>query len=318
MCRILAIPGIKKEHTEKAWKLVEKMRPLMSRANNDGFGYAAITAKGELFGERWLKNHEAFSGETLSTGDKALLNNLGDDLLEVSVNSNSFGTVDKNAAVSIIAHARKATCEVVLENVHPFIEGNVALIHNGVISNHEQLTKKHSSCDSESILHEYIEYNVANLPEQIDGVVQELMGWYASAVLTMGNGMPNGEKIPIMDLFKDTQASLHCVYVNELETFIFSTYKTDLEEVLKDMEFKVNNVFKIKDNFFVRLDAVTGERLHSQAIKKISKLVGRRRQDDTPVLPAHNDYTGNEDWLALLEAEEKERLIASKDARSVN
>ena len=60
---------------------------------------------------------------------------------------NFFGEkVERNQARGIILHTRMATCAINLTNVHPFIDPvdtpQIALIHNGGISNHRHLTKK--------------------------------------------------------------------------------------------------------------------------------------------------------------------------------
>lgn len=327
MCKVFMVPGVKKQHVEKAWALTEKMAPIMSRTDSDGFGYAAITAEGELFGERWLKNHDAFKADVMSPGDKALVENLGEDIVEVTNNANSFGDVVRANAVAIIAHARKATCSVSMENTHPFVDGGAALIHNGVISNHTEILhgkSRLSSCDSEAILNEYLDYNVMNEPDQIDEVVQSLTGWYAAGVLTMGS-MDNGEAMPILDIFKETRADLYAMYVNELETFVFSTSKIALQEALKDLTWKENNIFKIKNDFFIRLNAVTGERIFSKGIRKVYNIPSRAATANHgnsavhgPVANELPEYSDNENWLELLENEEKERIAAAKDLRSVN
>lgn len=61
MCKVLMIAGIKTGKLSKAQKLAQEMTKVISRApNNDGVGYAAITSKGAIYGEKWLEKDDAF------------------------------------------------------------------------------------------------------------------------------------------------------------------------------------------------------------------------------------------------------------------
>ena len=96
-----------------------------------------------------------------------------------------------NDTVAVILHARKATVgDKNICNVHPFFEINnkdsedTALIHNGSINNHFQLTKKYSTCDSEVILHEYLKNMMNYNPWGIEELSKTIKGEYTVGVLS--------------------------------------------------------------------------------------------------------------------------------------
>lgn len=281
MCMIMMMAGIKKQKVSAAWKFLEKIEPYMSRANDDGIGYAAMTSKGELFGERWVENKE-FNND----GDK--LTEMIDDSVLVYIESkrNSFGNLElKNEASAIMLHTRKATCVKNIENTHPFVRDNTALIHNGIIHNVEKLKLITSTCDSETILNEYIDSEVNTNPENIEFLAAALDGYYAVGVLSQ-----NGDT-PIMDIFKNSGASLSATYVRELETVVFCTSEYALKSALDDMKWKTNRIISFAACHFLRLDVVSGLTVTTtnfQEYKKPEPAFSTRRSK-------YNQYEGYED-----------------------
>lgn len=260
MCKILILPGVTEERSENAWKMVKAASPVLSKNDNDGVGYAAMTKTGELFGERWIKPWQAFSRrEVISESDRKLIATLKEEHLleEPEEVYNSFGALteeNKKSAVGILLHARMATCAKTLANVHPFVRDNTALIHNGVISNHEELLKKTSTCDSEVILNEYVDYEVNTTLDNIKEMISGLQGYYACGVLSL-----DAIGAPIMDVFKNPTADLHVTFVNELDTVAFCTRKEMLETILKDLGWQSNTIFTVKSGKVMRFDLLTGK-----------------------------------------------------------
>ena len=96
-----------------------------------------------------------------------------------------------------IGHTRWASHGgVTEENAHPFISHNeLAIVHNGIIENYEVLRDQlrgrgyvfESTCDSEVIVHLIHYYCIKgqNLLEATRNTVQELMGVYAIAVMSL-------------------------------------------------------------------------------------------------------------------------------------
>ena len=79
MCKVMMMAGVTSDTRDAAWVFIKEMAKEMSPGNMDGLGYAALSTEGELFGERWHHNGEAFSvrqgGEPLSQLDSYLIEN---------------------------------------------------------------------------------------------------------------------------------------------------------------------------------------------------------------------------------------------------
>lgn len=258
MCKVMMISGIKKENVAKVWKFVEAISKPMSKINNDGIGYAAITAEGKLFGERWLINSTAFNKTT--NLDDTVVESLG-ELVTPPYKStynqydyNSFGEIDKDNIVAITLHTRYATSPRGMMNTHPFVDEGISLIHNGVIRNDKDFDLK-STCDSEAILRAYLKEDVKSNPANFKAAAKLLKGYYACGLLT------NTEQGPILDLFKSVGARLHAVAVEELGAYVISTDDSDIKDTAKELGFTAGAVHTILSEKFVRINAITGVRM---------------------------------------------------------
>lgn len=263
MCKVMIMAGIKPETREAAWSFIKEMAKEITPGNVDGLGYAAMSETGELFGERWHHNSEAFTvRETavpvlpfeqrlLSTYKGAIKRRLS------PAKYNKFGSVCENIT-AITLHSRMATSGKEFVNTHPFVVGETSLIHNGVIRNASSLEMKQSTCDSETILNLYVKHKVFNQPEAIQRVAKKLLGYYACGVFS--NSKKQGR---ILDIFKCDSANLAAAYVKELGTVVFSTRVDDIKSVCARLGFTVEHEFLFASETLLRLDALTGEVLQS-------------------------------------------------------
>jgi glucosamine 6-phosphate synthetase-like amidotransferase/phosphosugar isomerase protein len=260
MCKIMGMPGVKPELIEQAWSFVVASRPYMTKADDDGYGYAAFTKAGNLIAEKWLDTNTAYN---YPEKDLMLKERLGEVLTEDVKEPvyDSFGELETEVSC-IITHSRLATCDVSLKNVHPFIKNNIALIHNGIIRNHDKFPKEVSSCDSEAILQLYTKEQVNLFPQNIDNITKQLQGYYGCMILAEDS---TGRKI--MDVIKH-QANLYLTWVNELETFVICTSDDIIKKTCVDMDYSHEKIFTIAPNTFVRFDAITGEVLYKSKFKE--------------------------------------------------
>jgi glucosamine--fructose-6-phosphate aminotransferase (isomerizing) len=108
---------------------------------------------------------------------------------------NDFAAKVKNqAAVTGIAHTRCATHGApATQNAHPILSrGEIAVVHNGIIENHEELRaalqkrgyKFESQTDTEVIAHLVHSLYRGSLLEAVHAAVKELKGAYAIAVVS--------------------------------------------------------------------------------------------------------------------------------------
>ncbi len=253
MCKIFAVAGIKPSTQDKVWKFAQAIAKPMSKGNNDGLGYAAITAEGKIFGERWLNNNHAFKRPP--EGDDNLLMGMFKEALETKNETfeyNSFGEVDLSKMVALTLHTRAATSAKGLANTHPFVQNDTALIHNGIIRNTTDFKFTLSTCDSEAILISYLNKEVGVNPEAINEAAKLLKGYYACGVLT------NTEEGPILDIFK-SGARMHIAHVKELETYVFSTDDDDIKDTCKLFGYNHGSLFTVMNGRFLRVDALTGK-----------------------------------------------------------
>lgn len=82
----------------------------------------------------------------------------------------------------VVGHNRKATMgATVSENAHPFIEGNICLVHNGTLQNHYKLANR--QVDSNAIAAHIEEHGYKSLLKNIEGAYALI--WYNAAEKTL-------------------------------------------------------------------------------------------------------------------------------------
>jgi hypothetical protein len=300
--------GIPSNKSGLAAKFIRKSLPFMTKGDQDGLGYVALGDKG-MFGERWLNYETAFRTRKRYTEQQSYLN----DFFSTAVSGNmenytSFGEGDISKASTILFHTRYATCGKNMQNTHPFVIDDTALIHNGVVLNHSDImdfhdTQKHiSTCDSEAILQEYLSTEVAKNSNNIQEVADLIDGWYACGVLTK-----NDLGDDIVDIFKCRNSSLYVGTVPQLECFVFCTEIGILQETAKAMRMSVSAYDEIIGGKLIRLDAKTGDRLDivdfdAQPDKRLLKS-----------LTSKSKVTDKWDWDSVCKDDVREWDNVSKD-----
>lgn len=294
MCKLLIIPNVKnKELTQKFMKAA---RPDFTKHDDDGVGYAALTNKG-LYGERWLNVKDAFRRRVNCPikGHEAFAQ-MGAALEAYSPEGtyNTFG-VDGDKWHSVIYHSRAATCDINLKNVHPFVDGDTALVHNGIISDAPtEWTPVQSTCDSEQALNGY---NALSLSEDINKVrvlADELQGWYALGVLTK---QASGQWI--LDIIKDAKTPLSATYIKELDSIVFCTDPSIVEGACKLLKWTVGDTFEMKGDKVIRFDAITGQVIDMADFESFNVTYTRASttgtsfgEKDRPLLQAAKEWSG--------------------------
>ena len=270
MCKIMVMAGINKTNRTLALEFTKLMAKQITPGNSDGLGYAAVTTKGELFGERWLNNNDAFVNrpayDGLSKEEAGMIDRYRGFLIpELPVQTyNSFGKIDEDNIAAITLHTRLATSGKEFMNTHPFVRDDTSLIHNGVIANASDLKMVQSTCDSEAILNEYVENHVMDKPENIRKVAGKLQGYYACGVFSKSKKYGN-----ILDIFKDTRAVLDAAYIVDLRAIVFSSRLADIRAVCSQMGMSIGRTFKVSDDMLLRLDPISGEVLTTEKFTSI-------------------------------------------------
>ena len=261
MCKNLMVVGVKADKQEELHSFMVAMAPILTMRDDDGFGYAVITEAG-IGGERWLHTKDAFNFRSVWTKRENELKEKFQGALEGDPTFNIFNPqAFESPILSLIMHARMATCEVSLKNTHPFVRDGIALIHNGVISNSKELKQATSTCDSECILNSYADNKVNLNPDKITEVGNVLRGSYTCGVLSK-----DAEGKPIVDIFRSSPM-LYATYIQELAALVFCTDDDMIKTACKELGWKCGPFLKLKDDVMVRLDATTGEFISKHSFK---------------------------------------------------
>lgn len=281
MCKVMMIPNVNDKNRSRVREFMLKVPSyLAAHPDNDGFGYAAITSDGHIFGEKWLKPTDAFNTMVVKKsknqnkiidihGQKILKGTSTDKPLEEIYSK--FGKVteaNKKKIVGVILHGRKTTKGGTnIQNTHPFVQfgkkefEDIALIHNGTINNHEEekFKKKYSTCDSEVILHHYLKNSVNNVPENIQLMADDFNGPYAVGVLTTGMDENGENPTPIMDIFKGHKP-LTVNFIEELDTFVYCTKADTVKDICRSAGFNSTDIphYELEDGALFRWDLLAG------------------------------------------------------------
>lgn len=278
MCKVFGFSGVNETNRGDAIEFLKLMTPKLTKFEQDGFGYAAINANGDVFGEKWLRPEDCWkkrvkrkskpAKEVIPKLDKPILLKF-DGLLSDYKKTwqkpappiyDNFGDVDLGSAVAFIAHSRLGTGGGVnISNVHPFVSEGTALVHNGIVYNHNDpiFYKTKSNCDSEVLLNRYNDELVQMDSRRIQEALEPIEAYLACLVLTQSVD-ENEELYSTLDIFK-TDANLDVVYVHDLDLYMFCTDGKLIVDTCVELGYSSSNVYSLADNNLIRLDAVTGE-----------------------------------------------------------
>ena len=115
---------------------------MSSGSDRDGLGYSALNEAGDLFGERWLNNDDAFVRRAIKSDkckeiEQELAGLLSENQVGETYGEFGIGVGGLDSISAITLHTRLATSGKGFANCHPFVseDGLTSLIHNGVITN---------------------------------------------------------------------------------------------------------------------------------------------------------------------------------------
>jgi len=278
MCKVFGVAGINDKNRGDIIRIIKEVSKEMVKFEKDGFGYSAIDKNGKVYGEKWLKPEHVFSKrlkrkhkparEVIPKADRKVLTEF-DGLLEdyaplIQKSAppvyDNFGDGNLGDATAIIMHSRLSTgASKSIENVHPFVNFETALVHNGIVYNEEEeiFYKQVSDCDSEILLNQYNSELVQMDSRRIAAAMAPVEAYFACLVLTQA--MNKDENMyPVLDIFK-ADANLEVVYIHDLDVFAFCTLGSIIVDVCKSIGYSTSVPIKIKDNYLIRIDAVTGK-----------------------------------------------------------
>jgi predicted glutamine amidotransferase len=218
MCKIFAMTDA--SHVQITPRLIRSVRDAVcAGSDRDGFGYSVLSKDGKLGGERSIEPM------TFNPGNTPSKDSVTDKLPIVRSTRNHFGSVTPGGNRSFMAHARLSTNSVSLENTHPFYNGKVSMIHNGVVNDatggvKDKLT---TDCDSEILLRYWEKGGMEAIEENVSGyygiVIQDYRG--------------------TMHVIRDSRARLYIAWCRSIKSFLIATTEDILKSVAKSMKWKI-------------------------------------------------------------------------------
>lgn len=200
MCKLLAVLEI--ENKSNAELFARKAVKFVTEHDDDGLGIMRLGENG-IHIQRWVE--VPIIPTMRSTLDRYK------NVLEL--NRNVEGQRSREL-YGIGIHGRYATCDVNIQNTHPFYRDDTALMHNGIIRNHHEFDKPLSTCDSEALLTRYIDAGVKRHPKHLTEAMRPVEGYFAAIVFN-GDGT--------IDIWRDDNATLFMAHVKNVGVVIATT-----------------------------------------------------------------------------------------------
>lgn len=269
MCRLLMMSGI--TDPESAIQFMRYAKEPMSIGNNMGIGYTATKRDGSFFTERWHNNDQFMKRDVVMTQDIIeKLKPFEKRLPKLEVNYSLHGVPEFSPMTSLTMHTRYATCGREFMNTHPFVDDDFSLVHNGVISNSNELKlNKISTCDSEVALQAYKNLGVNLDPSKAQEWLDMLEGYWAFGIFSRDS---QGRRI--LDIVRNS-ASLYATTVEGLGIVLATTPDIITSSAMKAGLELSGAPNLMTSNKMFRLDATTGDVI-AQFELKDSKLNSRR------------------------------------------
>lgn len=234
MCKVFSMTNMSNvKITKKFLNIVRD--EVCKTTDKDGFGYAILSDDGAIGGERTMKpmSFNALSGDPdkLRTASLPI----------VSRTRNVFGKIDFRKPKSFIAHGRYSTNTVNLENTHPFVNDDIAMIHNGVVSDADNMFKNllKTSCDTEIILRAWEHGGMKTIESQVTG-------YYALAILDKVTKQ--------LHIVRDDKAMLYISYSRTVDSYIIATTIDIIQSVAKKMKWVCEQPEELLENIHVVFD----------------------------------------------------------------
>ena len=177
MCKLLILT---KHNPKELGSIIVKAWQCMALTERDGYGAAWISPSGRL---QYVKS------STPSLEDIQI-----EPLPFVKGFKKLHGKLASNGG-ELIIHGRTATNDICLENCHPMLDGQAALIHNGVVDS-EVYDLTETSCDSEYIMKAWND-------KGLESVAANISGYYAFAHL-----QADAKGGALLSIVRDSKAQL--------------------------------------------------------------------------------------------------------------
>ena len=256
MCKLLGFSVKTKLTQEKLNEVIKASKDLL-KDQKDGFGYAL--SGGDIEGITSLR---------LTNG--SLLGYGYDEPEEwADITRQPYKAKGKVAPCTAgIFHGRTSTNSVSIQNTHPFVNDDLALVHNGIVTYTGKTRKKKGTCDSEDIFNSFT----------MGGGWKELKKYYSgyAGLLLL---RPNGE----ITIYKDETPSLYVCKI--AEGVVVGTSSFDTTSLAKLLDDAPNAPWMLKPNI-----ATTCRDGKILSKKKVEPMERRSYKQDQLSLGYSTDY----------------------------
>lgn len=229
MCKIFAMTSLEKVKVNP--ELIDTIKSEVCKlSDKDGFGYAVMDKYNSIGGERTIRE------SSFQAMRKLPPSRVTSNLPIVMKTKEVFGNTNFSIARALIAHGRLSTNEIALPNTHPFYNGKIALIHNGVVDDFTGNVAKEltTTCDTEVLLRYWERGGFSEIPKHV-------AGYYAMAVL---------DKTGLLHIVRDGKATLYIAWSPTVESYLIATTEGILNGMASKMEWKIEEPLEIIENTY--------------------------------------------------------------------
>lgn len=132
---------------------------------------------------------------------------------------------DKNHV--LIGHCRAATRgSVSINNAHPFMHGNITMVHNGTLKSHINHKGRKTETDSESICIGVAERGIAAVWKELDG--DATLVWYDANDKSL-NAISNGKR-PLAYCYNKGRTHMYLASQSDMLKFTLETAEVDIDD----------------------------------------------------------------------------------------
>lgn len=190
----------------------------------------------------------------------------------------------------VVGHNRKATFGTIKdENAHPFVEGNVALVHNGTLFNHKN-SLKDVEVDSHAICHSIAEHGYKETFKKINGAFA--ISWYDAESKTLS--LVRNKERPL-SIF-ETPTTWYFASENLMLYWVLLRHGIAFELIKKfDLEPNEINFFSLEDTSIRHTEVL--EEVYKEPTKKI---IGMPTKTGQHSVIKHNIFDISETVLCKL------------------
>lgn len=210
----------------------------------------------------------------------------------------------------VVGHNRKATMgNVVSENAHPFIEGNICLVHNGTLTNHYKLAN--TTVDSHAICKHISEHGYKSMFKNIEGAYALI--WY-NAEEKMVYFARNAER-PLY--FVETADKIYLASEDKMLDWILdrnNISKYTIQNVPTDKVFKFNmETRSLECETKPKKESVSKQTPQQQTPHWVQQITPKRQKHfSKPHLVACSDSSSQGNLIATIETYTTGELLAVK------